>query len=1340
MLYKVVFVVLGILFHISDSSSVLEPVYDHCCKLGSSEAQKYATCAGFPVPITGIPSVFQAICLIAVEICCVRIHRITNCKNGKDAAKLGQGCVIVPVVGGEAHKDCCEGCKLGLAAAKTNNECKFKNFSFGTPWDESYYDCCIQALDNSIDNTNKITNPDGQDIDECASFPNQLCAHICINTHGSYRCECNPGFVLHSNGKSCVQESSNNKCDTNNPCEHICVDTGTAIQCECHAGFHLLPDGQNCADVDECAHRTDTCKRNIEICQNTVGGFECVEINSGNLASNCYLGYYLNQETNTCDDIDECTLGSDNCNRQTQICSNTIGSYTCIPHTFENCPVGFRKDLNSAGCLDIDECAEGLDACNRNEEICVNTYGKYQCEPKKTQNCPAGFKFNDNKECEDVDECLENIHGCDDTTESCQNTIGGYKCNIKCNEGYVFNPALTRCDDIDECDELDQLCKVYEVCVNTQGSYSCLPLNLAKCPPGYKLEVGVTTEQKSCIDVDECGESLHSCDTEHERCINAIGSFTCESIQHCLPGFRVIENQNECIDINECTEDLDKCDKLQEDCINTNGSYNCVKKTESYNTQCPLGYRINHTEKKCEDINECTEIEPCLKDQENCINVPGSYRCQLKCAPGYKYNTSFHSCIDVNECAEAKDRCDKNREKCINTQGGYRCDRKDPCLSGFKLDRNGVNCIDIDECIEGTHNCNTETETCFNIPSSFHCIVRSECGNGYQKNSFTNQCEDINECAIGTHDCNLETHYCVNIIGSYQCQTKTSITSYCERGYVADPTTRTCVDINECNDGNRCLSNQKCENTLGSFRCICLEGYQMDPTTKTCNDINECLLGYHNCLTTQRCDNTIGSFICVRIISCGTGYTINAETRECEDDDECRLGTHNCGPSFVCRNTEGSFRCDRIRCPPGQKLLSDGTCQTITCSRGMESDSNGNCIDINECVNPGICRPNQRCINTVGSYRCQNLLTCGGGYEVNEYGNQCVDIDECSRGTHECGAKQICRNRAGGYICECPTGYLMNSQRECEDIDECVRFHGQVCSVNSECQNTIGSYICNCKTGFRQGENARNCLDIDECSETPNLCHQKCINVWGSYQCTCEQGYSLESDNRTCKDVDECKLYEGRRKLCMGLCLNEPGSYSCACPDGYRLSGDKRTCQDINECEEQGVCRGENEVCLNVRGGYRCNAIICPPNYIRDPDHRNRCKRAVVNCRQGDAECLKAPLSYSFNFITLVSNMQIPVSGQLDLFTMRGPRFSFTSVQFALELKSARAPEGINPASREYFQIRRTAFNEVMLSIARSIPGPQDIELELIMKMYHNGLFGGTAIAKILIFVTRYEY
>ena len=40
------------------------------------------------------------------------------------------------------------------------------------------------------------------DINECLSSSHD-CEHRCINTEGSYYCECNDGFALGSNGRSC---------------------------------------------------------------------------------------------------------------------------------------------------------------------------------------------------------------------------------------------------------------------------------------------------------------------------------------------------------------------------------------------------------------------------------------------------------------------------------------------------------------------------------------------------------------------------------------------------------------------------------------------------------------------------------------------------------------------------------------------------------------------------------------------------------------------------------------------------------------------------------------------------------------------------------------------------------------------------------------------------------------------------------------------------------------------------------------------------------------------------------------------------------------------------------
>jgi hypothetical protein len=55
-----------------------------------------------------------------------------------------------------------------------------------------------------------------------------------------------------------------------------------------------------------------------------------------------------------------------------------------------------------------------------------------------------------------------------------------------------------------------------------------------------------------------------------------------------------------------------------------------------------------------------------------------------------------------------------------------------------------------------------------------------------------------------------------------------------------------------------------------------------------------------------------------------------------------------------------------------------------------------------------------------------------------------LDIDECAKSTHDCGRGQLCINRAGGYVCQCPSGHALNEHKECIDIDECTRFAGKV--------------------------------------------------------------------------------------------------------------------------------------------------------------------------------------------------------------------------------------------------------------------------------------------------------
>lgn len=89
---------------------------------------------------------------------------------------------------------------------------------------------------------------------------------------------------------------------------------------------------------------------------------------------------------------------------------------------------------------------------------------------------------------------------------------------------------------------------------------------------------------------------------------------------------------------------------------------------------------------------------------------------------------------------------------------------------------------------------------------------------------------------------------------------------------------------------------------------------------------------------------------------------------------------------------------------------------------------------------------------------------------------------------------------------------------------------------------------------------------------------------------------------------------------------------------------------------------------------------------------------------------------------------------------MRGPLWSSTTVQFELELESARAPVGVEAATREFFYLKRTSFNQAVISLVKSVTGPQEVQLALNMQLYQQGKYGGSAVAKLLLYVSEYDF
>lgn len=62
---------------------------------------------------------------------------------------------------------------------------------------------CLQRCYCAAGNQLHPTDLSCLDVDECTSPPADVCKHICINTRGSYSCNCHPGFYLEPDDKSC---------------------------------------------------------------------------------------------------------------------------------------------------------------------------------------------------------------------------------------------------------------------------------------------------------------------------------------------------------------------------------------------------------------------------------------------------------------------------------------------------------------------------------------------------------------------------------------------------------------------------------------------------------------------------------------------------------------------------------------------------------------------------------------------------------------------------------------------------------------------------------------------------------------------------------------------------------------------------------------------------------------------------------------------------------------------------------------------------------------------------------------------------------------------------------
>lgn len=170
-------------------------------------------------------------------------------------------------------------CFTGRHGCDTNAVCR--------PGEENQFTCqCATGF-----------NGDGRtcyDIDECGENP-QICGShaICNNQPGTFRCECEDGYLFDTDGVNCIEvdrpvdpcEEGTHSCDI--PERAQCSYTGgSSYICSCLRGF--VGDGRNCEDIDEC--QSNRCHQDA-VCYNTQGSFTC-QCKSGHYGD----GFYCSPE------------------------------------------------------------------------------------------------------------------------------------------------------------------------------------------------------------------------------------------------------------------------------------------------------------------------------------------------------------------------------------------------------------------------------------------------------------------------------------------------------------------------------------------------------------------------------------------------------------------------------------------------------------------------------------------------------------------------------------------------------------------------------------------------------------------------------------------------------------------------------------------------------------------------------------------------------------------------------------------------------------------------------------------------------------------------------------
>ncbi|KAH9523902.1 hypothetical protein Btru_047362 [Bulinus truncatus] len=923
------------------------------------------------------------------------------------------------------------------------------DFKYGEAICNTTCECDLTNSERCDSQTGACTCHDGwgsenctEDINECLKY--DVCPDLytrCVNTPGSYECQCFDGMVKSTSG---ICEAAI-KCKSSS-CSGTCVvypnDMSTDI-CKCPKGTKRdLLNTSKCVECDDwfygenCQLQCNCNVTNANSCDKVTGQCLC----------------YDNWTSSTCsEDVDECSLDDPPCADydNNAMCINTAGSYKCV------CLQGFEI-FNSTYCY---ECGRTLnetsgritslrylDLMSADYDECCWTivapvgwvisvrFERFQLfYSDEFPNKPGSVEIYDGSSCNST--LLAKFYGKPD--DHVPDDV------IKSSGNHMFIGRVPASDFSHRglpTDGFDLIywsyaCAPFTYGVNCSSVCSCVQPNTEYCDSvtGQCTCIDGWTSSDCSVDIDECYVDPLIC-PDYALCVNNNGSYECS----CKEG----------LSLNE----LRYCNVMKNmTCTKKQCSHMCVQQLISTNSAesrevcyCPNGMTLDGDQCVACSSNtfgpDCSRQCNCVQNHtQSCDSRTG----ECTCLPSWKGEDCS---IDYDVCSEegSNEECQEHAV-CVNRcEAGFRC----RCLEqdGYTESDNGT-CIPI-YC--GGQFTNSTGEFLspnfpYPYPEKITCFW-----------SITVEEDQIIDLRFRHLDLDrYQNHSCKDYIIVYDgAGTDSPIieTAFC--GF------RDQIDILRIlirsTSNKLSILFKSDEDVSGSGFHAIYWAHECPPFTygeENCTSACECDMSHTEC-----CNSIDGT------CQCRIGWTSSCCS---EDIDECQNTTLCPDLYSTCVNTLGGYECQ--------------------CFSGMAKDSLGHCgasknCDLNKCS--GMCVASS-------ANSTDEICYCPRGKKLDSLDRTlCVDCDDWSFGEN-CQHWSKCNvtntqwyDRVTGE-CHCYPNWTSST---CDvDVDECSS-DPPACTIsedNSICFNQAGSFKCVCLHGF-EDFNATHCEACGRTLTEPN--------------------------------------------------------------------------------------------------------------------------------------------------------------------------------------------------------------------------------------------------------------